>query len=94
MAHFVLYIFPAADGLKKSYQLLIGLNENHNLIPDIHVLQVVVVERVQRSYPQYLKGKYLYSYCSQFVLLCFYTEWLFWHHAYPVGLPLPVNIDI
>ena len=68
-----LYIFPAADGLKKSRQLLIGLNEIHTVIPEVvvvkHVLQVVVVERVlhlQRFYPQY--------YCSQFVLLCSYTE--------------------
>ena len=52
MGYFVLYIFPVADELKKSYQLLIGLNEIHAVIPDTHVLQVVVVERVllvQRS---------------------------------------------
>ena len=50
--------FPAADGLKKSYQLLIGLNETHTMIPVIDVLQVVAVERVlhvQRFYPQYLE---------------------------------------
>ena len=40
MEYFVLYIFLAVDGLKKSYQLLIGLNEIHTVIPDIHVLQV------------------------------------------------------
>ena len=36
---------------------------------------------MQRSYPQYLRGKYLSNYCSQFVLLCIYTEWLLWKHA-------------
>ena len=44
--------FPAADRLKKSFQLLICMNETHTVIPDMHVLQVVVVERVlhvQRS---------------------------------------------
>ena len=59
MSYVALCIFPAADGLKKAYQLLIGLKEIHTVIPDIHVLQVIVVERVlhvQISYPQY----YLY----------------------------------
>ena len=40
------HIFPAAEELKKPYQLLIGLNEIHTMIPDIHILQVVVVEQV------------------------------------------------
>ena len=46
MAYFALCIFPAADRPKKSYKLWIGLNEIHTEIPDIHVLQVVVVEQV------------------------------------------------
>ena len=46
MAYSALYIFPAADRLKKSYELLIGLNKICTVIPDIHVLQVVAVERV------------------------------------------------
>ena len=41
-----LYIFPAADGLKKFISTVDRLNEIHTVIPDIHVLQVVVVERV------------------------------------------------
>ena len=36
--------------------------------------------------PTTFRGKYLYSYCSQFVLICSYTEWLFWDHACHVGL--------
>ena len=63
--------FPATDGLKKSYQLLIGQNEIHTVIPDIHVLQVVVerVLHVQRSYSQLLRGKQIFSYCSPFFLI-------------------------
>ena len=44
MAYSALFIFPAAEGLKKSYQLLIGLNETHTVIQDLQVLQVVAVE--------------------------------------------------
>ena len=43
IAYFALCIFPAADGLKKSYQLFTSLNKIHT---DIHDLQVFVVERV------------------------------------------------
>ena len=72
--------FSCSWRTEKSYQLLIILNEVHTVIPDIHNLQVVVVEwvlHVQRCYPQYLREKYLCSYCSKLTLLCFYTEWLF-----------------
>ena len=92
MAYFALCIFPATEGLKKSYQLLIGLNKIHFVIPDIHILQVVVVKqvyRVQRAYQQYLRGKYFSRYCSQFVLLCFCKQWLFWNRTCPVRLSFP-----
>ena len=56
LAYFVLYIFRAADGLKKTYQLLIGLNEIHTVIPDILVLQIVVVEQA-KILPTILKRK-------------------------------------
>ena len=46
MASFALCIYPAADKLKKTCQLFIGMNEIYTVIPDIHVLQVVVVERI------------------------------------------------
>ena len=43
MVYSVLYVFPAGDGLKKSNQLLIAMNEIHTVITDIDVLRVVVV---------------------------------------------------
>ena len=46
MVYLVLSIFTVIDGLKNSYQLLIGMNEIHTVVTDIHVLQVIVVERV------------------------------------------------
>ena len=46
MEYFALCIFPAADRLKKSYQMLIGLNEIYTVFPDIRILQAVIVERV------------------------------------------------
>ena len=63
----LIYFFAGADGLKKTYKLVIGLNDMYTVILDIHVLQVTVVERVvhvQRSYQQYLREKYLSSYCN------------------------------
>ena len=35
MAYSALYIFPAANGLKKSYQLLISLNEIHTTMNQV-----------------------------------------------------------
>ena len=49
--------FPAADELKKSYQLLICLNKIHTVITDINVLQVVVVKTSAKILPTILKRK-------------------------------------